>query len=70
MDNEVSEWRLFTDGDLEVDLYDVDHDALVILGAFGHGVIRDVLFGSKMEKIQGIMPNNLLIVGPRYAAIH
>ncbi len=68
--NEVTEWRLFETGDLKVNLYDVDHDALVILGAFGHGVVRDVLFGSKMEKIQGTMPNNLLIVGPRYAAIH
>lgn len=67
---EVTEWRLFEAGDLEVNLYEVDHDALAIMGAFGHGVVRDVLFGSKMEKIQGAMPNTLLIVGPKYAAIH
>ncbi len=66
----VTEWRFFERGDFEVNLYDVAHDALVVLGAFGHGVIRDVLFGSKMEKIQGTIPNNLLIVGPKYAAIH
>ncbi len=66
---DVTEWRLFETGDLEVNLYEVAHDALVIMGAFGHGVIRDVLFGSKMEKIQGNVPNNLLIVGPKYAAI-
>lgn len=68
--NDLAEWRIFETGDLEVNLYQVEHDALIILGAFGHGVIRDVLFGSKMEKIQSRMPNNLLIVGPRYAAIH
>ncbi len=68
--NETAEWRFFETSDFGVNLYEVAHDALVILGAFGHGVIRDVLFGSKMEKIQSIMPNNLLIVGPKYAAIH
>ncbi len=42
---------------------------LVVLGAFGHGLIRDILFGSKMEKIQGSITNNLLIVGPKYSAV-
>ncbi len=61
-------WIFFDGGAFETNLYAVPHDALVILGAYGHGLIRDVLFGSKMEKIQSTIPNNLLIVGPRYAA--
>jgi len=40
----------------------------VIVGAYGHGLIRDLVFGSKMEKIQSTISNNLLVVGPRYAA--
>jgi hypothetical protein len=47
----------------------VPHDALVILGAFSHGLIRDMMFGSKMEKIQTSITNNLLIVGSRYSAL-
>jgi nucleotide-binding universal stress UspA family protein len=46
----------------------VPHDALVILGAYGHGLIRNLVFGSKMENIQSTIPNNLLIVGPNYTA--
>jgi nucleotide-binding universal stress UspA family protein len=41
---------------------------LVILGAYGHGLIREFVFGSKMEQIQSIIPNNFLIVGPHYTA--
>ncbi len=61
-------WIFFDKGDFETNLYDVPHDALVILGAFGHGLIRNLVFGSKMEKIQSTIPNNLLIVGPHYTA--
>lgn len=45
-------------------LYDVPHDALVVLGAYGHGMIKDILMGSKMEQIQSTVTNNLLITGP------
>ena len=61
-------WIFFEQGAFETNLYDVPHDALVILGAFGHGLIRNLVFGSKMEKIQSTIPNNLLIVGPHYTA--
>ncbi len=70
MDELVRQWHIFDSGPLEENLYEVPHDALVILGAYGHGLIREMLFGSKMEKIQSTLTNNLLIVGPRYAAIH
>lgn len=61
-------WIFFEEGTFESNLYQVPHDALVILGACGHGLIRDLVFGSKMEEIQSTIPNNLLIVGPYYTA--
>jgi len=61
-------WIFFEKGAFETNLYEVPHDALVILGAFGHGLIRNLVFGSKMEKIQSTVSNNLLIVGPHYTA--
>ncbi len=42
----------------------VPHDALVLLGAYGHGPVR-TLFGSTMEDVQAELPNPLLVVGPR-----
>jgi nucleotide-binding universal stress UspA family protein len=63
------EWQFFEKGNLEANLFNVDHDALLVLGAYGHGLIRDIMFGSKMERIQSTMPNNLLIAGPKYTAV-
>ncbi len=64
----VSRWQVFKKGNFEENLYEVPHDSLVILGAYGHGLIKDIVFGSKMEKIQSTISNNLLIVGPKYTA--
>ncbi len=63
-----AEWHFWEEGADEDNLYDVPHDALVVLGAFGHGLIRDFVFGSTMEKVQSVISNNLLIVGPGYTA--
>lgn len=60
------QWYVFDQGDFAENLYEIPHDALIVLGAYGHGLIKEVLFGSTMEKVQTIMPNNLLIVGPNY----
>ncbi len=68
LDKVEHEWLFFEQGELEDNLYKVPHDAIAIIGAYGHGLIRDLMFGSKMEKIQTILPNNLLIVGPHYSA--
>ena len=59
-------WSFFPGSSFETHLYTVPHDALVIAGAYGHGVIKTVMFGSKMELLQSTLPNNLLIVGPGY----
>lgn len=62
----VDDWLLFFGGVFEENLYSVPHDSLLVFGAYGHGLIRDILFGSKMETIQSVMPNNLMVVGPHY----
>lgn len=60
----VRKWYKFSEGKFEEHLYAVPHDALLIVGAYGHGLIKDILFGSKMEAIQSWMPNNIMLIGP------
>lgn len=68
MERYVDNWHFFKKSNFEDNLYNVPHDALVILGAYGHGVIKEFVFGSKMEKIQSTITNNLLIAGPNFTA--
>ena len=60
------EWDVFPGDSLQQYMYNIPHDALVVLGAYGHGSIK-ALFGSNMELIQSQLPNSLLVVGPHYA---
>ena len=60
----VRTWHKADQGSFEENLYAVAHDTLLIVGAYGHGLIKEFLFGSKMETIQSWMPNNMLLVGP------
>jgi len=60
---------LFDDGKFNHNLYTVPHDALVLSGAYGHGLIQNLLFGSKMEIAQNTLTNNMLVSGP-HAAVH
>ncbi|MEJ2154822.1 MAG: universal stress protein [Desulfobacteraceae bacterium] len=60
----VRHWFRQSGGKIEDHLNKVPHDALLVVGAFGHGLIKDFLFGSKMETIQTWMPNSILLVGP------
>jgi hypothetical protein len=68
MERYVDNWHFFENNNFEDNLYNVPHDALVILGAYGHGVIKEFVFGSIMEKIQSTITNNLLIAGPNFTA--
>ena len=68
MDKYVRHWYVYESGDFIDNIYDVPYNALVIAGAYGHGVVKEVFFGSTLEKIQTHLPNNLLIVGPNYRA--
>lgn len=60
----VRKWHKISKRRFEEHLFLVPHDALLVVGAYGHGLIKDFLFGSKMETIQSWMPNNILLVGP------
>ncbi len=67
-DQALTAWAFFEGGEFESNLYQVPHNALVIMGAYGHGLIRNLVFGSKMEQIQSTVSNNFLVVGPHYTA--
>jgi hypothetical protein len=60
------DWQFHKTGKFQDHFYDIPHDSLIVVGAYGHGLIKEVLFGSKMELIQSRMPNTMLIVGPHY----
>lgn len=60
----VRSWHKISEGTFGEGLYAVDYNALLVVGAYGHSVIKELLFGSKMETIQSWMPNNILVVGP------
>ncbi len=62
----LNQWHIFESGAYEENLYKVPHNALVIMGIFDHSLIKDMIFGSKAEKVQSLIPNNLLVVGPKY----
>jgi hypothetical protein len=68
VESRVREWRFFTEKPLDENLYEVPHDALCVAGAFGHGIIKDIVFGSTVERLHSVLTNNLLLVGPSYAA--
>jgi hypothetical protein len=54
----------FADGHFAHNLYGLPHDALVFSGAYGHGLISNILFGSKMEVAQSTLTNSMLVSGP------
>ena len=60
------EWIFFEKGEFRENLYAVPHDALVVIGAYGHGLLKELAFGSMMEEVQTVLPNSMLIVGPKY----
>ena len=64
VDQLSSHWHFYKKSDFDTMLYDVPHNSLIVLGAYGHGIIKDILLGSKMEKIQSTVTNNLLVTGP------
>lgn len=63
--NQMSgQWHFYSPSDFDTMLYDVPHDSLIVLGAYGHGLIKDILLGSKMEQIQSTVSNNMMVIGP------
>ncbi len=64
VDQYTSYWHFYGNKEFDTMLYEVPHDSLIVLGAYGHGIIKEILLGSKMEHIQSTVTNNLLITGP------
>lgn len=60
------EWLFAEEGHFKEALYDVPSDGLIVAGAYGHGLLKEVLFGDLMEEMHAMLPNNMLIVGPHY----
>jgi nucleotide-binding universal stress UspA family protein len=57
---------IFSEGEeLREAVYRVPPDSLVVFPAFGRGRLRDMIFGGPAEQIHTLLPNNLLLVGPR-----
>ena len=61
-------WEVFDSGTLEENLYAVPHDSLAVVGAAGHRLMAELIFGSKLETIQATLPNPLVVVGPNCRA--
>jgi hypothetical protein len=59
-------WILCDRKDFAEGLYEVPHDALVVIGASGRGLAKELLFGSRLEVVQSVLPNQLLVVGPKF----
>ena len=59
-----AQWQIFDQGSLEENLYAVPHDSLVVVGAAGQRLMRELVFGSKLEVIQSTLPNPLVVIGP------
>ena len=68
LNGRVRRWQWFEEGAFAVNLYKVPHDALVLSGAYGHSLIKHVLFGGKLETAQSTLTNNLLLNGPHAVA--
>lgn len=62
----VREWFFFKQRDFSANLFSVPHNSIIIMGLFGHGLVKDIFFGSTMELVQSTLPNTLLLVGPHF----
>jgi nucleotide-binding universal stress UspA family protein len=68
LSEQVRHWHQFEQGEFDHNLYTVPHDALVLSGAYGHGLIKQMFFGSKLETVQSTLTSNMLVSGPRSMA--
>ncbi len=58
-------WIFREGSDFTEELYEVPHDGLVVIGASGRGLAKELLFGSRLEAVQSVLPNQLLVVGQK-----
>lgn len=60
----LRDWHFYDDGDFIENLYDIPHDALIVMGIYGHETIKEMLLGSTTENVQSTFPNSMLLTGP------
>ena len=63
----LRKWHWYEDGRLADHIRSVDPQSLVVMGAFGHGRLYNLFFGSHMERVQRALPNPILLAGPHLA---
>jgi len=61
--NEMN-WIKFETKSLRENLMQIPYDSLAVVGAAGKNIIRELVFGSKLETVQTLLPNPMVIVGP------
>jgi hypothetical protein len=66
--HDESRWVTFDSASLDENLHRIPADSLVVVGAAGESLMRELVFGSKLETIQKSLPNPALVVGPQCKA--
>ncbi len=61
----IRKWHFWEKNQFDQMLYDIPHDAMLVMGAYGHGPLKDILFGSKLEQIQSTLGNIMMVTGPQ-----
>ncbi len=64
IDSVLRKWYVYDSGDFIENLYDIPHDALIVMGIYGGGTVKNLLLGSTAENVQSAFPNSLLLTGP------
>lgn len=70
LQNVLDQWHFYTAGDFIDNLFTLPHDALIVMGIFGHGLVKDMFFGTTAETVQSSMANSLLLAGPKLSPNH
>ncbi len=63
-------WHFYESGDFIDNLFFVPHDALIVMGVFGHGLVKDRFFGNTAETVQSSLANSMLLAGPELGNNH
>lgn len=61
-------WEIWRTGAFEDHLLDVPRDALIVVGAAGHGAMHEIFSTTNLKKVQEEWPGPVLVHGPRCTA--
>ncbi len=60
----LRKWEIYEGGEFIDNLFYIPHDALIVMGIFGYGLVKDKFFGNIAETVQSSCANTLLLAGP------